>query len=246
MRAIVRKFAERKANQKSSEFQVRGQKIDYSKMVRYFARKGVSIDDVMARRKTSATPEAVICFTPVTAPIATPPGYAIPESIIATLRDYVNGSFDSGTWIKTDQMEDCYSMEGKDHTTHSILDMFSSCTWEACNLQRVHEHKEAKISQDLALAAQRHLLPLEHPHTLLIIFMLVVLAANGFKNSSLAFALIHTMAGSGELLLGHQHPLPRIAKAFCRLNESEFAEVARKCRRTIAEGFGKNLGAMHS
>ncbi|KAL8859651.1 MAG: hypothetical protein Q9178_003765 [Gyalolechia marmorata] len=247
MRAIVRKHAERKANHKSSEFQVRGQKIEYSEMVRYFARKGFSIDDVVARRKTSATPEAVICFTPIQSPIATPPVFAIPGSIFATLRDYVNGSFDSGTWIKTDQMEDCYSIkEGKDHTFGFIsyhVRLLSSCTGEAYILFNLHEHEEAKISQNLALAILRHLLPLELPQILQNVFTLI---ASLSDQPRIPWALIRTMAGFGELHLCQKHPLLTIAKAFCKLNESEFAELAEKCLRAMAEGFGNNLGPMHA
>ncbi|KAL8915785.1 MAG: hypothetical protein Q9172_006665 [Xanthocarpia lactea] len=249
MRAIVRKYAERKANHKSSEFRVRGQDVDYREMVRYFARKGVSIDEVMARRKTSATPEAVICFTPVTAPIATPSVFAIPEAIFAAIRDYMNGSFDSGTWIKNHPTKACYSIkDGRIDTNSSSLHYLSiiwSHSLEACHLHELHETGEAKVSQDSALVALRHVLPLELPQTLSNLFILISQLSNNFSDSGVASALTYTMAGAGELLLCQQHPLLTIAKAFCRLHESEYAELAIKCLRAIAEGFGNHLGPMH-
>ncbi|KAL8904189.1 MAG: hypothetical protein Q9171_007138 [Xanthocarpia ochracea] len=250
MRAIVRKYAERKANDKYSEFQVRGQDVDYREMVRYYARKGISIDEVMARRKTSATPEAVKCFTPVQSPIATPPVFAIPESIFTAVRDYVNGSFDSGAWIKTHPTTACYSIkEGRAHSTRSashFRSIIDSYTWEACVQHAYDENGEAQTSLDSALAVLRYLLPHELPQTPIYLFTLFAQLSDVFRRSSeVTSALFHTVAGPGELLLGQQHPLPRIAKAFCRLNKSESAEIAIKCLRAIAEGFGNNLGPMH-
>ena len=65
MRAIVRKYKRRAEQRKASTCQVRGKAVDYQEIVRYFARKRISIEDIMARRATSPTPEAVVCFTPV-------------------------------------------------------------------------------------------------------------------------------------------------------------------------------------
>ena len=69
MRAIVRKHARRVSDGKSSTFSVRGRTIDYDSVIRYFRRKGVSVEDVVARQSTSPTPEAVICSTPPSSPV---------------------------------------------------------------------------------------------------------------------------------------------------------------------------------
>ena len=101
MIAIARKWQQRATQRKPSKFRVREQEVDFFELVRYFERKGVSIDDVMSRPRDAPTPEAVICLTPIASPITTPAVLAVPESLLATIRNYVNGSFDSGTWVKT-------------------------------------------------------------------------------------------------------------------------------------------------
>ncbi|KAL2057518.1 hypothetical protein ABVK25_001902 [Lepraria finkii] len=71
MRAIVHKNKQRSDQGKRSVYRTRDRQVDYADVVRYFNRKKISIDDVIARRTGSATPEAVECFTPVLSP-ATP------------------------------------------------------------------------------------------------------------------------------------------------------------------------------
>ena len=249
MRAIVRKFAQRKAIRKPSSFRVRGQEVDYLEMVRYFARKGISIDDMMTRQRTSPTPEAVICITPLQLPISTPKVYAIPESIFSAVRDYINGSFDSGTWIKTGPTEICYSIkEESDNTTRSAshyLNVLDSCSWEARHLSKLNEKRKAKKAEDAAIAALRHVLPREPPRTLVTLSALIAHSFGRYNKPEVACALIQTVTDSGTLLLGKQHPLPRIAKSFGKLDESELSETAVKCLRLMGDNFENNLGFMH-
>ncbi|KAK3172044.1 hypothetical protein OEA41_004128 [Lepraria neglecta] len=100
MRAIVRKHKQRADLGKRCILRVRGRPMDFAEVVRYWHRKGVSVDDVISRRTASPTPEAVECFTPVPSPITTPQVLATPERIYRNVRDYFAGSFDAGTWTR--------------------------------------------------------------------------------------------------------------------------------------------------
>lgn len=109
MRAVVRKNHLRHQQGKSSRFEIRGRPVEIADAVRYWKRKGLSVEEVLARRTASLTPEAVMCLTPVTSPLSTPRELAAPERILMSIRDYFRGSFDSGTWVKTEPSFSCYS-----------------------------------------------------------------------------------------------------------------------------------------
>ena len=98
MRAIVRKRAQQIEKGEVSNFRIRGRAICFAEVVRYWRRKGVSVDDIVARRRQSSTPEAVECSTPVPTTISTPEVLAKPEQMLLTLRDYYRASFENGTW----------------------------------------------------------------------------------------------------------------------------------------------------
>ena len=96
MRAIVRKTKARLDQGKRSKIHVRGKAIGDEEVIRYFKRKGISIDDIIAYRAASVTPEAVEIVTPVPSRVATPTSLAVPERILTAIRDYFEGSFASG------------------------------------------------------------------------------------------------------------------------------------------------------
>ena len=120
MRAIVRKRKQRADQGKGSTIRVRGQVLDFEKVVRYFHRKGVSIEDIIAQQTASSTPKAVEFSTPVPSPIRTPQVLAVPERIMHCIQDYLKGSFESGTWIKTDPTHQCFSVKDKSNCSSDI------------------------------------------------------------------------------------------------------------------------------
>ena len=85
IRAIIRKNKQRADQGKRSNFRVRGRDIPLAEVVRYSKRKGVSYDEIIARKTASPTPETVEVFTPVPSPVATPQDLAIPESLFGTI-----------------------------------------------------------------------------------------------------------------------------------------------------------------
>ena len=121
--------------------------MDHLETVRYFSRKGVSIDDVAAQAKTSPTPAPVFCFTPLQSSVSTPKALALPESIPTDVWNYINGSFDSGTWIKSAQIEHCSATrenrEDSNHSAEDYLTDFDVSLPEVCDLFNLHRDYEA-------------------------------------------------------------------------------------------------------
>ncbi|KAL2043887.1 hypothetical protein N7G274_003407 [Stereocaulon virgatum] len=72
MRAIARIHKHRLDQGKQSIYRVAGRLIEYEDVVRYFRRKNICIEDVVARGTSSPIPEAVQCFTPVLSPANSP------------------------------------------------------------------------------------------------------------------------------------------------------------------------------
>ena len=131
MRAVARKRKLRRDQGKLSIFRVRGRSVDSDEEVRYWHRKGVTVDDVIAQRTLSRTPGAVQVFTPIHSPVSTPAELATPERIFRSIQDYVAGSFEAGTWARTDPRNVCYST--KANRSARLGEYLSGCL-EACEL----------------------------------------------------------------------------------------------------------------
>ena len=70
VRAIMLRKQRAKRPGKLTTFTIRGHPIDYKIVVRYWERKVVRIEDVVAQRSESLTPETVDCF--ISPPSSTP------------------------------------------------------------------------------------------------------------------------------------------------------------------------------
>ncbi len=81
MRAIVRKNKELRDQNKVITFIVRGHSVDYGLVVRYWERRGVRIEDFVAQRSESKTPEAVDRFISLPSPTPMPESITIRERI---------------------------------------------------------------------------------------------------------------------------------------------------------------------
>lgn len=165
MRAIVRKYKQRENQGKKSRICVRKQQRNFADVVRYWERKGKSIDDIIARQTASPTPEAVEVSTPLTSPILTIPELATPERMLRCIRDYYRGSFESGTWVHTEPTSRCYSIKDNNRARDRWVSFSQSCDL-ACELfQRglFHEAGDTLIS---TTGKSKNTLSGEHPDNL--------------------------------------------------------------------------------
>ena len=127
MRAIVRKHKQRTDQGKTSTILVRGQIRTIVEAFRYWGRKGVSMDEIIARQRASPTPETVTFFTPVPSPIPTPQALATPERMFRSIRDYIRGSFESRLWFSENPRCVCRSIKDEDKARNDWVEFVTEC-----------------------------------------------------------------------------------------------------------------------
>jgi len=240
MSAAVRKRNQRTQQGKRSVFRIRGKPVDYQEMVRYFARKRLSIENVVAQRRASKTPEAVVCLTPIISPIAIPAVYKTPQLLFTSIRDYVDGSFRSGFWIKTKPTESCCTARGASESAHRL----SNLCYEVSALLDLDHLRAAKLVQDSAIGNVHQMLLDEDPFTLARLFNVFVKIFKWGRHE-IALAVLKAIADIDAATLGQQHPLLRVAGFLLRLECSDIAEVGGKCLQVFGDQFEDVLGPMH-
>ena len=244
MRAIVRKRKQRADQGKGSIIRVRGQIRDFTEVVRYWDKKGVCVDDLIARQAASPTPEAVEIFTPLASPILTPEVLATPERIFRCMRDYFNGSFESGTWVKTEPHCQCYSLKDEDGATRVFLEELHLQCFSACSLFDRNLFHEAGQTMIAATAKFQKILLAEHPNSLAHLFRTIALVRNRGKEE-MALIILRQFSALGKVLLGSEHPLGRICEWTNSVHTSSFDDLIVRCMEVMADQFEGFVGPLH-
>lgn len=243
MRAIVRKHKQRVDQGKGSIIRVRGQLRGFAEVVRYWDRKGVSIDDIIARQTVSPTPEAVEIFTPGPSPILTPQVLAVPERIFRVVRDYFNSSFESRTWVRTEPLSRCYNIKDKEDVGYRGGELLSQC-YLACRLFSRNLSEEAGQTLIAATAKIKNIVLSEHPKTLLEVFRLIS-NVRYLERDEVALIVLRQFSALGKILLGSEHPLSRICEWLVSVCASDFDDIVIGCMRCMANQFESFVGPMH-
>ena len=243
MRGIVRKNKQRADEGKGSIVCVRGRLRTFAEMVRYWNRKGVSIDDIIARQTASPTPEAVEFFTPVPTPILAPQVLATPERMFRCIRDYCQGSFESGTWVRTEPLSLCYSIKDEKTLDSRVEDFGTQCI-SACELFSRNSFQEAGQTLIAATAKTKNILSAEYPENLTALFRLIVIVRNK-KRDEIALIILRQFSALGKVLLGSEHPLSRICEWISSVYASNFDDIIFRCMESIVDQFERFVGPMH-
>lgn len=244
MRAIVRKYKQREAQGKGSTIRVRKQQRNFGDVVRYWERKGVSIDDIIARQTASPTPEAVKFSTPVSSPIATPPELAIPEQMLRCIRDYFKSSFESGTWVRTEPESRCYSLKDENGASSMWYEFCSDC-YLACRLfdrSLSHEAGQTLIS---TIPNIKKMLATEYPETLIELYRLVLDIRRTQKGDEIALSILRQFSAMGQVVLGSQHPITRFCEWSLSVYASVFNDTVTKCMELMSDEFANSVGHIH-
>ena len=251
MKAIVRKRAKRLSEGKASAFHVRGRPVDFEEVIRYWGRKGISIEDIVAQRAASATPVDVDCLTPlvsrvaspVLAPMTTPGALAIPEQTLILIQDYIRGSFESGAWERNFPRNLCYSIKDNGNIWVDMNTMRDSCVL-ACDLFSQRLFQEAGVTLIRGTAAIKQIVLCEDPHTLsYLLSILRNFLLNGRHEIDLA--ILRHFSCMGELLLGERNPLPRICQWLASHEQMILQHALETCSRMIVDVFADILGPLH-
>ena len=243
MRAIVRKNKQRIDRGKGSIIRIRGKAVDNAEVARYWKRKGVPMDEVIAQRTASATPEAVELFTPVPSRLTTPETFAVPERIFVKIRDYFTGSFESGNWVHDDPQIQCHKKQVQGDPM-ADLDALMLHNSTACQLFAKHSYQEVGKSLVSATAVLKKILLAEHPQTLGRILR-TVMSMRLFRRHEIALAILRQCSALGKLVVGNEHPLRLICGWLALADASQFDEITARCLRSVTDHFESFLGLMH-
>lgn len=244
MRAIVRKYKQREAQGKGSTIRVRKQQRNFADVVHYWERKGKSIDDIIARKTASPTPEAVEFSTPVSSPIATPPELAIPEQMFRCIRDYFRSSFESGTWVRTEPESVCYSLKEENGASSMWHEFCSACEFALILFERnlSHEAGQTLIS---TTANIKKILATECPETLIELYRLVLNIRQIQKGDEIALSILRQFSAMSGVVLGIQHPLTRFCEWSVSVYASVFHDTVTKCMEVMSNEFASSVGRTH-
>ena len=243
MRAIVRKHKQRVDQGKSSTIHVRGQTRTIVEAFRYWERKGVSIDEVIARQTASPTPEAIEFFTPVPSPIRTPQVLAIPECMFRSIRNYIKGSFESGVWFSADPLFVCRSIKDDNNARNDWVDFAAECA-SACSLSWRNSSYEAERTLSKAIGKIAKILLAEHPTALTDLFYLI-----GYyhrqEEDEMALVILRQFSVNGKALLGSEHPFSRICEWFDKIYKSNCGDTIIRCIEIVTSHFESSVGPLH-
>ena len=243
MRAIVRKLKARLDQGKRSKIHVRGKAVGDKEVIRYWRRKGISIDDVIAHRTASVTPEAVEILTPVPSRVATPTSLAVPERIFAAIRGYIEGSFASGTWVYDDPKLSCSTRKVQGDPTIYLDDLVNQ-SLTVCQLFSNDLYEEAgRILISLSSKFQK-ILSAEHPHTLRDILRTVMTVSLEGRNE-IGMAVLRQFFALGEFVVGKEHPLRLICGWLASADAFQFDEIIARCLQSMTDHLERLVGPMH-
>lgn len=242
MRAIVRKRKQLGDQGKAGAFRVRGRLVDYKDVVRYWERKGMRIEDIIAQRTGSTTPEAVKCFTTPPSRITTPESIAMPERILISIRDYFKGSFESRTWITADPRLGCKTTKVKEDALGYLYALSNRCE-TACRLFDDNRFAEGGRSLISATARIKKILLAEHPMTLAILFPLFAFLL--LQRHEISQTILRQISALAKVLIGERHPLGCICGWLASLHQSQLRDVIVRSYRSMVDHFENLLGPMN-
>ena len=242
MRAIVRKKRQRAEQGKRSDFRVRKRQLYFAEVVRYWERKGVTIDEVIARSIASPTPEAVECFTPVSSPFTPLEDLATPEYILRTIRGYIAASFESGTWVKTDPRIKCQSI--KDRRGDGYRVNFRNFCGLAAQLLEMWKFDEMERTLSAASTMSRKMLLAEDPEIFRTILSLIAILQSRNEHG-LALRILRQLSTTSQELLGESQPLSLFCAWLAAMPWSQIKDVISRCFDVMIDDFESLIGPMH-
>jgi len=212
---MIRKKAQRAAIGKGSTFHVRGESVDMIDVDRYLRRAGLSIQDAI--NLSAATPPTIRCSTPDSIIYSPNPPrqYEVCERILESVRNYISGSFDNGTWISISHEEFLQIPEGDYHMKKFFYTMnVAQGFLDWCQFGK------AGIYLNSGFALIKSILIEQTADILINIFYFITKFQRQFP--AIATAMITQFAGMSLIVLKGSHPLKQL---FAELRSPDLTSV---------------------
>ena len=236
MKAIIRKQAQRSRAGKKSLFYLRNSQVPDHKVNRY--RKAMKLmSEEQALMLRAETPPGLVCHTSPASPLATPEVLEIPERIAKLVQDYIDGSFENGTWIMSES-GNALSMKG----SVNLLNAFSYKVHGFVNHFQNDETSYAWRMLRVATASIEHIISAEHPSTLNVLAFSLYETIHYLNSSDVAFFLLKQFSAMSAVIFPKKHPLIQVFARLVRLDMSHLKYTLLMAKESQSDGFERRLG----
>ena len=234
MKAIIRKQAQRSRVGKESLFYLRNSQVPKHKVNRY--RKAMKLTSEEALMLRAETPPGLICHTPPASPLATPEVLEIPERIAKLVQDYIEGSFDSGTWSSSEPAR-AVSTRGSGNLIYTFDDQVQN----AMNHFRRGETSYAWRMLKMAMASIEHIVSAEHPGTLDALAFSLYKIMHYLESSEVASIFLEQFSAMSAVILPKQHPFNQVFARLIRLDMFDLRYILLIAKESLSDGFDRRL-----
>ena len=241
MRAAFRKLRQRAdSGHPVTKFRIRGQLKDTQDIERYWNRKPVSIDDILAQGPP--TPPGVECWTPLPSPITTPRDLAGAEDILHAIREYIQDSLEARTWTTDDTGT---LIDVRDQVRNGYNELCSMNDHLCAARQLIRKGAYAGQALVASMRGVKTIISNEDPQTIQILLESVIelVAANLLD---IGYSVVKHFYEMGRTLgLSPRHPLLRTLGQLLTLDSSQLEEVLCILLVSFADGIESGVGPSH-
>ena len=236
MKAIIRKQAQRSRAGKESLFFLRNSQVPEHKVNRYRkAMKLLSEDQALMLR--AETPPGLVCHTPPASPLATPEVLEVPERIAKLVQDYIDGSFDSGTWLTSESGVAFSTKIGSQDLVYAFEDQVLNFVYNLRNGETSYAWRFLKM----AMASIEHIVSAEHPTTLDMLAFTLYKTMHLLNSSKVALFLLKQFSAMSAVIHPKQHPFNQVFAGLVRLDMSHLKHTLIMAYKSMSDGFDRRL-----
>lgn len=240
IRAIVRKTTQRAAVGKKSVARIRGRVLDPEEIQRYLKRKSHSMEFALVQ--SASTPPGLECFTPSEIPASprTPQVFSVPEHIFIMMRDYITGSFQSGTWICEDPSSLCRSTK-QNYAADAALYNLYNCLKLAYGLFNGASSEEGIRMLAAAVAGIKDILMAEAPEVFTTLFALI-LNVNSRGRPEIVLRILGQFSDMAAIVLPARHPIGQICRHLVSFDFHQLTNIVSLAFQSLVDHFESILG----
>ena len=240
MQAIVRKQAQRSLRGKPSAFNLRKVPVNDKKIKRY--RNEMKLFSVeMASSLRAPTPPELVCYTPLSSPLATPRELEVPESIFRVVQEYIHGSLDAKTWF-VDHDGNCVSTKGNGGHYYQ----FSNTVTGSAEAFHCDDRALGLRYLNIAMTYVEPMLLAEHPEMFNYVLDALLYISTKMTGAAPLFQplILEHLSGISSALLGQRHPFSQIFSSFSTMRPNDLEQTLKIIQKVQHEGFVRNLGRL--